>query len=104
MHDASTVHRGSGVNASEDRSRFMKPQMRLLILCLVSGTLILSLGMASFAQGGPPGYNRVCCLAIDPSTSTVYAGTSAVYKTTNGGTSWSPTGLTLASMRALVLD
>ena len=52
----------------------------------------------------------VSALALDPTTpTTLYAGTSdGVFKTTDGGTSWSPvnTGLAVLSttVRALALD
>jgi hypothetical protein len=50
---------------------------------------------------------RVHAIAIDPSTAaTVYAGTrsAGVFKTTNGGGSWSPTSLNAGFVTALAVD
>jgi photosystem II stability/assembly factor-like uncharacterized protein len=60
------------------------------------------------AGGGPPG-GEVKALAIDPSTpATLYAGTffGGVFKSTNGGTSWTAinSGLTITSVYALAID
>jgi hypothetical protein len=50
---------------------------------------------------------RVHAIAVDPSTaSIVYAGTrsAGVFKSTNGGASWSPTSLTAGFVTALAVD
>src|SRR5713101_5799438 len=50
---------------------------------------------------------RITALAIDPQTpTTVYAGTygGGVFKTTDGGTSWSPTALTNVIVSAMAIN
>ena len=54
---------------------------------------------------GPEG-RKIYAVAIDPSnTSTIYAGTDdGVFKSTDGGESWSATGLTNTNVNALAID
>ena len=61
----------------------------------------------SLAAAGLEIENRVWALAIDPQDPlVVYAGTrtAGVYKTTNGGASWSGTGLNTVAITALAID
>ena len=73
--------------------------MRRLIFCVVTGVMALGLTIQNgYAQGGGPPGGDVRALAIDPSNpATLYAGTvccfgGGVFKSTNGGTTWQPTG------------
>jgi len=86
---------------------------RLVGLAVVTGLLLGAAGPAAadWTSIGPYG-GSVSALAIDPRTpTTLYAGTSAgVYKSTNGGTSWSAAnaglmcGDALCSVGHLALD
>ncbi len=73
---------------------------------------ILAVVTTVFALEAVPAYSsqdrvRITALAIDPVTPTnLYAGTygGGVFKSTDGGTSWSPTGLTNAIVSALAIN
>src|SRR4029077_1713219 len=69
------------------------------------GTSVASAGINLWTSGGPAG-GQVSTLAIDPSKSTtLYAGTQfGVFKSVDGGGSWTDLGLTFNSIRALVID
>ena len=79
----------------------MRPQITRLTSLLVVLLALLSASQASGVSAGAniwigigPGGGNVNAVAIDPQTpGTVYAGTwgSGVYKSTNGGVSWSAT-------------
>jgi len=80
----------------------------LLTLLLASQAIPVSAGFNVWTSIGPEGGN-VSALAIDPATpATLYAGTwgGGVFKSTNGGESWSAvnTGLTNTDVRALAID
>jgi len=70
-----------------------------------------SLGDNQWISIGPDG-GMIHCVAIDPSnTSIVYAGTGTsgggnggVFKSTNGGASWSASSLTVTYVYALAID
>jgi len=56
-------------------------------------------------NNGLYGGGEVPSLAIDPTnTSTIYAGTWGIYKSTNGGASWSAAGLTGVYVLSLAID
>src|SRR5437762_1254015 len=66
-----------------------------------------NVAMARWISNGPPG--TVNAIAIDPQTpTTLYAGTlgGGVFKSSNGGGSWTAinTGLTNLALRALAID
>ncbi|SRR6266487_427784 len=73
---------------------------------------ILAVVTTVFALEAVPAYSsqdrvRITALAVDPLTpTTLYAGTQGggVFKSTDGGTSWSPTGLTNAIVSALAIN
>src|SRR6266851_1805620 len=80
----------------------------LLMLGCMSGAGIASAQPGTWTSNGPGG-GTVFALAIDPLTpTTIYAGTylGGVFKSANGGASWSAsnTGLTNTNVRALAID
>src|SRR5262245_6001269 len=79
----------------------------LLVLLSASQTDVVSAGVQVWVSNGPEG-GIIITLAIDPVTPAVlYAGTyEGVFKSTNGGGSWSAinTGLTDMGVEALAID
>jgi photosystem II stability/assembly factor-like uncharacterized protein len=80
----------------------------LLILLNLQPTVRVSAGINIWTGNGPEG-GTIYALAIDPSSpATVYAGTSGngVFKSTNGGGSWSAinSGITSLRVNALAID
>jgi hypothetical protein len=80
----------------------------LLVLLGASQTSSVSAGINVWMSNGPEG-GSIYALAIDPLTpSTVYAGTNlgGVFKSTNGGGTWSAVniGLTDTDINALAID
>src|SRR6266566_2429968 len=73
---------------------------------LVAFARIASAGVNSWTSNGPEG-GTIVAIVVDPAApATVYAGTlSGVYKSTNGGGSWSPinNGL-IGGVQALAVD
>ena len=93
-------------NATHNRiSRLL---LLLILVGLASPTLTVSAGVNTWTSNGPDG-GDVRALAIDPANpATLYAGTSGggVFKSTDGGGSWTVinTGLTSTDVRALAID
>ena len=85
-----------------------KHSVRRLMFCLLTGVLALGATIQNgYAQGSGP--RDVTALAVDPSTpATLYAGTikGGVFKSTNGGNSWTTinSGLTSTFVFALAID
>src|SRR5437016_7880235 len=80
----------------------------LLSALLVTSSMTAERGINSWTNTGPEG-GSIVALAIDPMTpATLYAGTGwgGVFKSTNGGGSWSAvnTGLTNPCRRSLTTD
>jgi photosystem II stability/assembly factor-like uncharacterized protein len=88
--------------------RFLLPILSLLVLLCSSLAGVASAGVNTWTTNGPEG-GVIVALAIDPSTpSTLYAGAGGggVFKSSNGGASWSPAnmGLTNTVVTALKID
>jgi len=80
----------------------------LLTLLTISQTSVALAGFGVWTRNGPEG-GRIRVLAIDPATpTTLYAGTygGGVFKSANGGASWSAvnSGLTSLAVLALAID
>src|SRR5678815_1934026 len=73
--------------------RLRKPSMRRFVCFVLTAFMSVCLMIPTgYAEGGGPPAGTVKALAIDPSTpATVYAGTysGGVFKSTDGGASWS---------------
>src|SRR6266849_1616397 len=83
---------------------------RMLFLMALVGLLPVGqvqAGLNEWTSGGPEG-GSIRVVVVDPQTpTTLYAGTpGGVFKSANGGESWSPvnTGLSSSAIRALVVD
>jgi hypothetical protein len=82
----------------------------LLLVAMIVSTGTTSAATKRWVQTGGPEAGTITALAIDPQNpTTVYAGTSnggGVFKSSNGGASWSAvnTGLTAWRVQALAID
>ena len=88
--------------------RFLSRWLSLATLLVVCGVSLAEAGVNVWTSNGPEG-GSISALAIDPTTpTTLYAGTQGggVFKSTNGGASWSAvnTGLVASHVFALVID
>jgi len=92
------------MNATPRRSSRLLPLLILVGPAFSASTL--SAGVGVWTSNGP--YGGPFSLAIDPTApSTLYAtGSGGVFKSTNGGESWTPidTGLTTVNVGGLVID
>src|SRR5206468_3479505 len=92
------------------RLRQVGPRTALTILLVIFGVQLQAVcaGINEWTSHGPGG-GFITALAVDPQNpNTVYAGTigGGVFKSANGGASWSAAnfGLTAADVRALAVD
>src|SRR5262247_4937790 len=97
--------RPGGFSHSRRRQRMV---LLLVVLCCLGSTEIVSAGVNVWTGIGPEGA-QVTSLAIDPTAPLIlYASTSngGVFKTINGGDSWSSVnvGLTNTNVTALAID
>ena len=104
---------GSNSNAARARINFAFLRSVLLKLLFVIVLMFCrsNIGMAAIGEwtstNGPEG-GRICCLAVDRNDpNTVYAGSyggGGVYKSTDGGATWSAVGLANKDIQALAID
>src|SRR5262245_27917922 len=87
----------------------MRGMLRVVVYIACGWALLHVVAHRSYGQGGPEG-GAVRALTIDPSSpTTLYAGTASdggVYKSTNGGVSWTAvnSGLSSTTVLALAID
>src|SRR5439155_1064824 len=97
------------------RINMLRKQWRFVSLGVLLGALLVTSsrtaegGINSWTSTNGPGGGPIGALAIDPVTpATLYAGTDSngVFKSTNGGASWSAvnTGLTVKTVSNLAID